>query len=210
MVTRRTRNYKDKKPMATFGQFILPLTVIMAVALLFFSVKLFFFNSDETGDIIFSGQETVSQESFQPEAKVTEQDFAETEAQKIVEIKQAQPVDAKEEVQQKKTSAETATAKTTVAAKATTVQSIKNQPASLTGARWDVQIGAFSSKENALQLIKEVKSKGYTAYLAEAKKDGTSFYKVRIKNPKTGRDEATALSAKLQKDGYPFFLVEIK
>ncbi len=35
MVTRRTRNYKEKKPMATFGQFILPLTVIMAVALLF-------------------------------------------------------------------------------------------------------------------------------------------------------------------------------
>lgn len=42
MVKRSTRNYKEKKHFITFGQFILPLAVIMALALLFFSVKLFF------------------------------------------------------------------------------------------------------------------------------------------------------------------------
>lgn len=213
MVTRKTRNYKGKKPMATFGQFILPLTVIMAVALLFFSVKLFFFNSNESDDIVFTKQETVRQESAQPEpeVKVADQDPA---GQKKVEIKQAQPVDAKKEVRQEKASAEKTpvkvVAKPVAAAKETIVKSEKVQDASVKEPRWDVQVGAFSSKENALQLIQDVKARGYTAYLAEDKKDGASFYKVRVKNPKTGRDEATALSAKLEKDGYPFFLVEIK
>ena len=44
---RNTRNYKEKKPLITFGQFVLPLTVIMAIALLFFSVKLFFLDPGE-------------------------------------------------------------------------------------------------------------------------------------------------------------------
>ncbi|MEG1799116.1 MAG: hypothetical protein RR214_02950, partial [Synergistaceae bacterium] len=42
MVTRKSHSRKEKKAMATFGQFILPLTVVMAAALMFFSVKLFF------------------------------------------------------------------------------------------------------------------------------------------------------------------------
>ena len=66
MVTRRTRNYKEKKPMTTFGQFILPLTVIMALALLFFSVKLFFFNTDGTDEITVPREETVKQAPADP------------------------------------------------------------------------------------------------------------------------------------------------
>jgi cell division septation protein DedD len=215
MVTRRTRNYKEKKPMATFGQFILPLTVIMAVALLFFSVKLFFFSPNGSDDIVFSKQEPVVQESVQskPEVKVTNQDPDGPAAVKKVEIKQAQPVDVIKEELQKKAQAQTvsakATAKPSAAAKEITQQSQKVQPASVKAPRWDVQIGAFSSKENALQLIEKVSEKGYTAYLTEGIDQGTPFYKVRVKNPKTGKDEAEALSKKLEKDGYPFFLVEI-
>ena len=47
-------------------------------------------------------------------------------------------------------------------------------------------------------------------YLVEEKKNGAPFYKVRVKNPKTGRDDAVALSKVLEKEGYPYFLVEIK
>lgn len=215
MVTRRTRNYKEKKPMATFGQFILPLTVIMAVALLFFSVKLFFFNPNGSDDIVFGKQEPVIQGSVQPkpEVKVANQDPAGPASGKKVEIIPAQPVDVKKEELQKNPPADTVSAKTTAkpaaAAKETTQQSQKVQPAAVQAPRWDVQIGAFSSKENALQLIEKVKEKGYTAYLTEGNDQGTPFYKVRVKNPKTGKDEAEALSKKLEKDGYPFFLVEI-
>ena len=214
MVTRRTRNYKEKKPMATFGQFILPLTVIMAVALLFFSVKLFFFSPNGSDDIVFSKQEQVAQDSAQakPEVKGTNKDTSVPAAGKKVDIKQAQPVDVKNEEQQKKAPAETVSAKTTAkpaaAVKETTQQSQKVQPATVIAPRWDVQIGAFSSKENALQLIEKVKEKGYTAYLTEGNDKGAPFYKVRVKNPKTGKDEADALSKRLEKDGYPFCLVE--
>ena len=216
MVTRRTRNYKEKKPMTTFGQFILPLTVIMAVALLFFSVKLFFFNSNDADDILFNEKETAKQESILPAPAVNApaQDPVDPAVKKKVEIKPAQPVDVKKEDPQKKASAETAqikaTAKPAGSSKETSTQNEKVQTASVKEPRWDVQIGAFASKENALQLIQDVKSKGYTAYLTEGKKDGAPFYKVRVKNPKTGREEAEILSKKLEKDGYPFFLVEIK
>lgn len=216
MVTRRTRNYKEKKPMATFGQFILPLTVIMAVALLFFSVKLFFFNSNETDDIVFNEQETANQESVQPaqEENVTVQDPVDPAGQKKVSIKPAQPVDVKKEGQQKKVSTETTqvkvTAKPAAPAKETTVQNEKVQAVTVKQPRWDIQIGAFASKENALQLMQDVKAKGYTAYLTEDKKDGAPFYKVRVKNLEIGREEGLVLSKKLEKDGYPFFLVEIK
>ncbi|MDY9921973.1 MAG: SPOR domain-containing protein [Synergistota bacterium] len=216
MITRRTRNYKEKKPMATFGQFILPLTVIMAAALLFFSVKLFFFNSSETDDVVFNEQETAKQESVQPTQKedLPAQVPLDPAGQKKVSIKPAQPVDVNKEDQQKKASTETAqvkaAAKPAAAPKETTAQIEKVQPASVKEPRWDVQIGAFASKENALQLIQDVKAKGYTAYMTEDKKDGAPFYKVRVKNPKTGREEGAALSKKLEQDGYPFFLVEIK
>lgn len=39
----RARDYKERKPITAFGQVILPLTMIMALALLYLSVKLFFF-----------------------------------------------------------------------------------------------------------------------------------------------------------------------
>lgn len=47
MVTRRTRTYKERKPITAFGRMILPLAAIMALALLYLSVKLFFFAPSE-------------------------------------------------------------------------------------------------------------------------------------------------------------------
>ena len=54
MVTRKSQSRKEKRTMATFGQFILPLTVIMAFALLFFSIKLFFLDPKDI-DIMDDG-----------------------------------------------------------------------------------------------------------------------------------------------------------
>ena len=214
MVTRRTRNYKEKKPMTTFGQFILPLTVIMAVALLFFSVKLFFFNSNETEDIIFTQEETVKPAPTNP---VPDEKPAEipsgTQAVKKVEIKPAQPVDGKTEGIRKESTAAAAKApaKPSAAVKETAVKAeTPKQTTAKAVPRWDIQIGAFSSKENALQLVEKAKTQGHATYLVEEKKDGAPFYKVRVKNPKMDRDEAVALSKILEKEGYPYFLVEIK
>ncbi|MEI8348735.1 MAG: tetratricopeptide repeat protein [Candidatus Omnitrophota bacterium] len=64
-----------------------------------------------------------------------------------------------------------------------------------------VQIGAFSSKKNAYALMKEI-SQEYEAYIAEDARDGLTLYKVRIGKFKE-RKEATRLSIKLLKKGYP-------
>lgn len=65
MVTRKSQSRKEKRTMATFGQFILPLTVIMAFALLFFSIKLFFLDPKEIdimddGHVKYAHQPSVS------------------------------------------------------------------------------------------------------------------------------------------------------
>lgn len=217
MVTRRTRNYKEKKPMTTFGQFILPLTVIMAVALLFFSVKLFFFDSNQTGDIVFTKEEPVKQgQSLTVTPQKQEEGPAAGSAEEIkTEVKLAKPVGGQNEGAQKAgtvAGAAKATDKPSSAVSKITADKtgVPPQTAVKPIHRWDVQIGAFSSKDNAVQLLEKVRSDGYTTYLVEEKKEGAPFYKVRIKNPKTGKDEAVALSKILEKEGYPIFIVEIK
>ena len=218
MVTRKTRNYKEKKTMTTFGQFILPLTVIMAVALLFFSVKLFFFNSNNIDDIVLNEQVVTKNETVlvASEEKAADEPVPDTSVKKKIDIKPAQPVEVKKEAP-KKENITTAlpSLKTPVkpseTAKVTVVKVEKPQEASVQKtARWDIQIGAFTSKEYALQLIETEKAKGYSVYLVEGIKDGSPFYKVRVKNPKTGKEAAVALSKKLEDEGQPVFLVEIK
>lgn len=57
MLSRKEKQQK-KKTIATFGQFILPLTIIVAFALVFFSVKLFF----NSTPVIIREQEAMEQE----------------------------------------------------------------------------------------------------------------------------------------------------
>lgn len=42
--SRKSRNYKEKRPMFAFGQLILPIAAILALGLLFTGIKLFFFS----------------------------------------------------------------------------------------------------------------------------------------------------------------------
>ena len=46
-VSRKSRNYKEKKSMLTFGYLVLPLVALIAVALLFVGIKLFFLSPVE-------------------------------------------------------------------------------------------------------------------------------------------------------------------
>ena len=213
MVTRRTRNYKEKKPMTTFGQFILPLTVIMALALLFFSVKLFFFNTDGTDEITVPREETVKQAPADPvPAERPAEITPAAPAVKKVEVKPAQPVDVKKEEAKKESTAAAvkAPAKPAAAVKETAPKTEAPQKTEAKSVRWDIQIGAFASKENALQLIEKARKQGHEVYLVEEKKNGAPFYKESVINQKKGRHDAVALSKVLEKEGYPYFLVEIK
>ena len=66
---------------------------------------------------------------------------------------------------------------------------------------WAVQLGSFSSQENAGRLVKEVKRKGFSGYLMPLNKSGKTLYRVRV-GPVSTKDEATQLAARLSAKGY--------
>jgi DedD protein len=65
---------------------------------------------------------------------------------------------------------------------------------------WTVQLGTFSSRQNAARLVTGLKSHGFGATISEAKKNGHPLYRVRIG---TERDRASAqkLQARLRAAG---------
>jgi len=66
---------------------------------------------------------------------------------------------------------------------------------------YTVQLGAFSKEEGAQNLAKEIRGKGYQAYVIK----GKTLYKVQVGEFKTS-DEAKAISEKLKKLGYEIWV----
>lgn len=64
-----------------------------------------------------------------------------------------------------------------------------------------IQVGAFSSKKNALNMSKELSAK-YDTYLVEEKTENYMLYKVRLGKFKN-RKEAEKIWGRLVKQGYP-------
>lgn len=56
-------------------------------------------------------------------------------------------------------------------------------------AAWTVQVGTFSSRDNAAHLVTNLKSHGFTATVTEASKNGHKLFRVRVGNE---RDRAAA------------------
>ncbi len=72
-------------------------------------------------------------------------------------------------------------------------------PESSTG-MWAVQLGSFSSKDNAERLAAELRKQGYAAFLSQVASDGGQLHRVRI-GPQRDRDSAEAMAARLEKVG---------
>jgi len=66
---------------------------------------------------------------------------------------------------------------------------------------YTVQVGAFSKEGSAQNLAKEIRGKGYQAYVIK----GKTLYKVQVGEFKTS-DEAKAISEKLKKLGYEIWV----
>ena len=71
--------------------------------------------------------------------------------------------------------------------------------ASTTG-MWAVQLGSFSSKENAENLAASLRKQGYAAFLSQLATDGGQLHRVRI-GPQKDRESAEAMASRLQKVG---------
>lgn len=234
MISRRTRvrDYKEKKPMTAFGQVILPLAILMALALLYFSVRLFFFapgSASKTQKPVADQSEMVAttpaeeaeppialeEDTFEEEAEVVVPEPAPQRQRNVSTTPrraQQKPASARRTVQSQPQKQARKTA-TKPAAQKPAAQKAAPQPepkaAKDNSPRWDIQIGGFSAKEGADVTVKQAKAAGYSVYVENTTLNSKPFYKVRVRGS-ANKSEAAEMSKKLQKAGFPVYLVEIK
>lgn len=216
----RARDYKEKKPITAFGQVILPLTLIMALALLYFSVKLLFFAPDKFAMEQFT--HGVSKDEFltlpgdrQPPADegLIDDGGLEDEAT-ITPKKKEQPRKTAPPAAAVKKPAQPVKPKREDPPKRNDPKPVQTKPATKAikqenEARWDIQIGGFSAKEGAELTVKQAKAAGCSVYIVDSVLNGKPFYKVRVRGEKDKKSSAE-LSKRLEKAGFPVYLVEVK
>ena len=66
---------------------------------------------------------------------------------------------------------------------------------------WAVQLGAFSNRAKADQLVAELRKRGYAAFVLEYRATGQALYRVRV-GPEQDRERAAEIAARLAKDGF--------
>lgn len=71
---------------------------------------------------------------------------------------------------------------------------------------WAVQVGSFSSQENAERLSDELSGKGYRAFVTRLNDKDRILYRVRV-GPEQDRERAELLARRLKKDGQPTAIV---
>ena len=66
---------------------------------------------------------------------------------------------------------------------------------------WAVQLGSFSSQENAERLAADLRSQGYAAFLSQLQKSSGALHRVRV-GPQKDRDSAESVAARLDSAGH--------
>jgi DedD protein len=66
---------------------------------------------------------------------------------------------------------------------------------------WAVQLGSFSSQENAEKLAADLRKQGFAAFLSQLSTDSGQLHRVRI-GPQKDREAAEAMAARLQRAGH--------
>ncbi len=66
---------------------------------------------------------------------------------------------------------------------------------------WVVQVGSFSSRENAVRLSSELRREGYSVFVSEVTAGGRTMHRVRV-GPVADKDEAQTLAERLKASGH--------
>lgn len=220
MVTRRTRNFKEKSTASNIlGRLIMPVAVVMALALFYFSIKLFFFSppreeqhplpstvnppavtepyegGDDYGDELPPIDDMDDTSTITPETPPAEQ--------------KPEPAETVKPAEKPKPAATKPVQKPAEKPKPKPAVTQQPKPSQSSGPRWDVQIGGFRARSGAELTVKQAREKGYSAYVVDEKLDGQPFYKVRVRGH-ADKNEARALSQKLAAAGFPVYVVSVK
>ena len=75
------------------------------------------------------------------------------------------------------------------------------QPLAAEPTAWAVQLGAFSSRSKAEELVTRLRSRGYAAFVLEYRAGGQLLHRVRV-GPEQDRARAVAIADRLRKDGF--------
>lgn len=220
MVTRRTRNFKEKSTASNIlGRLIMPVAVVMALALFYFSIKLFFFSppreeqhplpstvnppavtepyegGDDYGDELPPIDDMDDTSTITPETPPAEQ--------------KPEPAETVKPAEKPKPAVTKPAQKPAEKPKPKPAVTQQPKPSQSSGPRWDVQIGGFRARSGAELTVKQAREKGYSAYVVDEKLDGQPFYKVRVRGH-ADKNEARALSQKLAAAGFPVYVVSVK
>ena len=220
MVTRRTRNFKEKSTASNIlGRLIMPVAVVMALALFYFSIKLFFFSppreeqhplpstvnppavtepyegGDDYGDELPPIDDMDDTSTITPETPPAEQ--------------KPEPAETVKPAEKPKPAVTKPVRKPAEKPKPKPAVTQQPKPSQSSGPRWDVQIGGFRARSGAELTVKQAREKGYSAYVVDEKLDGKPFYKVRVRGH-ADKNEARALSQKLAAAGFPVYVVSVK
>ncbi len=68
-------------------------------------------------------------------------------------------------------------------------------------AAWAVQLGAFSARDKAESLVRDLRQRGYSAFVLEYRAKGKVLHRVRV-GPEQDRARADAIADRLRKDGF--------
>ena len=71
-----------------------------------------------------------------------------------------------------------------------------------------MQLGTFSKRENADGLVRDMKAKGFAAFIVPTMSNGHELYRVRV-GPTRDRAAAEALAAELKRAGQSGSIVPI-
>ena len=222
-----SRDYKEPKKLTFFGRLILPLTLILALALLYLSIKLFM-APEKAGlrALTHSAEHTVSADSVlssadnqaaEPVTDTQEENGYEAGRQSVSGTGKA-PASS---VETKKQSNNASQNKNSVQTKPQTkpvsaVQKKDSAPKAASPApgaaaakeRWDVQIGVFAAKSGAELTAKQARDAGYSAYITEMILDGKTHYRVRVVGS-ADKAASSEMAKRLEKAGFPIYLVPI-
>jgi DedD protein len=76
------------------------------------------------------------------------------------------------------------------------------EPAPAASGGWMIQLGSFASRTNAERLVRDLKAKGYAAFVSDSATGRRELYRVRV-GPAPDHASAQALAAKLRAAGHP-------
>ena len=64
---------------------------------------------------------------------------------------------------------------------------------------WVIQFGSFMKEENAVNLLEQLRNRGYAAFITPVQLDANSLYKVRV-GPQLDRDESLQIQARIESE----------